>query len=257
MNLSATDLSFAYGATPLFEHLHLETPEGRILGILGPNGAGKSTLLKLLHGELVPGHGKVALANRPIDGMRPGEIARLLAIIPQSVSISFAFTVREFVAMGRRPHLGLFGHPGPADRECVSQALLETGLEHLADRPVTRLSGGETQLAALARAFAQQPRILLLDEATANLDLAHTARILTLIRRRVRENGLTVLAVLHDINLAAAFCTDVVFLHQGRLLGPQSPDKLLSLETIRQVYGISPDQLTLHIDPFFVSHRFA
>ncbi len=233
-----TGAGFGYAERAILRGLDLELEKGKCYGILGPNGSGKTTLLDLLCGLLVPGTGRVDLCGRPPADWPPRQMARKVALVPQDFVVRFGFSVREVVEMGRHPHLGRFASLTPQDHTLVDSVMEEMGITELADRPVTRLSGGEKQRVAVARALAQDPEILLLDEATSNLDIYHSLSILGTIRSRVREQGLTVVAALHDLNLAGFFCDQLIFLRQGQLLRQGSVAEVLRADVIRQVYGV-------------------
>jgi iron complex transport system ATP-binding protein len=254
--LNVESVAYGYGREPLFSDVSFEAAPGTVLGILGPNGAGKSTLLRLLGGRFRPRSGRVCVDGRPVRDLAPEPRARLVAMVPQNPAAHFGFTVEELVAMGRRPYVGLLGRFGQDDRTAVEEALAAAGLSGLRGRSLTRLSGGETQLAFVARALAQQPRLLLLDEATSNLDIRHVAAILSVLRRRVSERGLAVVAVMHDVNLALGFCDRIAFLSDGRLTGPGIPRELVTADVLARVYGVASDTLRVHPDPFHVQVRW-
>jgi iron complex transport system ATP-binding protein len=241
--LAARGLRFRHpGApTPLFEDLSLSIGAGEFLGILGPNGSGKSTLLRLLCGILAPERGEVFLADRPLNTLRPRERARLVGIVLPESRILFNFSVLELVLMGRAPHLGLWGMERAADFAAAREALRTADLAGMEDRHLYELSSGERQRALIARALAQEPRILLLDEPTAFLDLRHALEIYEILRRLNHERGLTVVAVSHDLNLAARHASRLVLLHQGRVAAEGPPSSVLTPGTIRRVYETEAD----------------
>lgn len=231
-------VSFAYGASEVVRDLSLLLPPGRFHGVVGPNGSGKSTLLDLLTGRLAPGRGEVSFAGRPPGAYRRRDLARRLALVPQDFAIQFGFTVEEVVLMGRHPYLPRFGRPGAADWQAVEEAMRLIGIADLRHRLVTDLSGGEKQRVVVARALAQATGCLLLDEATSNLDIHYTLAIFNVLRQRVRERGETVVAVIHNLNLAAAYCDDLIFLRQGRLAAAGPTAETLTPEVIRAVFGV-------------------
>ena len=231
-------VGFGYGDQFVLRDLDLQLEKGHCYGVLGPNGSGKTTLLDLLCGLLVPKTGKLELCGRSLSSWQPRQLARKVALVPQDFVVRFGFSVREVVEMGRHPHLGRFASLTEQDHELVDSVMQEMGVDTLADRPVTRLSGGEKQRVAVARALVQDPEVLLLDEATSNLDIYHSLSILGLIRRRVREQGLTVVAALHDLNLAGFFCDQLIFLKKGKLLYQGTVDEVLHPDVIHQVYGV-------------------
>lgn len=237
MSLELQNVSASYhGGAPIIEGLSMQLYPGEMLGVLGPNGAGKSTLIKLLARTLAPLTGAVLLGGRPLTAFGRFELAREVAVVEQSPATPAGFTVREVVTMGRAPHLGLFGAPGRADHEAVEGALEATGTLRLAGRNVETLSGGEAQRVIFARALAQEPRFLLLDEPTSHLDLKFQVELLTHARRQARA-GTGVLVVAHDLNLAARSCDRLIVLSEGELVTEGAPQEVLTEELIRDVYG--------------------
>ena len=221
--------------------LHVEL--GEILGIVGPNGSGKTSLLKLLARLAAPQRGEVALFGASLTNLSQEETARTVAFVPQESMQMFPFTVAETVLMGRFPHrrrtrwnLG-FGWEDREDCMAAAQAMATMDIGHLAPRAVTDLSGGERQRTMIARALAQTPRVLLLDEPTAFLDLQHQIEICSVLRRLRDERGLTVVIVSHDLNLASQYCDRVVMLKEGRVCSVGAPSEVMSVETLREVYG--------------------
>lgn len=219
-----------------------EVREGEILGVLGPNGSGKSTLLKLLAGILPVQRGSIQLYGRPLASFGRAELARLVAYVPQHGTVAFPFTLAEFVLMGRFPHcrtggvLQWFGWETPDDLRVAERAMDAMEILHLADRPIGEVSGGEQQRAVIARALAQEPRILLLDEPTVFLDLRHQLDICTIVRRLNREQGLTVVWVSHDLNLAAQYCDRLLLLENGTPARSGAPSEVLQPAVIESVY---------------------
>jgi len=229
---------FGYGEQSVLHDLDLQLERGRCYGVLGPNGSGKTTLLDLLCGLLVPGQGSIDFCGQSLADWSPAELAGKVALVPQDFQVRFGFSVREVVQMGRHPHLARFAGLTGQDYVLVDSVMDELGITALADRPVTRLSGGEKQRVAVARALAQDPEVLLLDEATSNLDIFHSLSILDTIGQRVREQGLTVVTALHDLNLATSFCDQLIFLKQGRLVCQGPLDEVLQADIIHRVYGV-------------------
>ncbi len=231
-------VGFSYGNLPVLHDLNLQLKKGFCYGVLGPNGSGKTTLLDLLCGLLLPTAGRIELGGAALSSWRSKALAGKVALVPQDFVVRFGFSVREVVEMGRHPHLGRFSGLSDQDYALVDSVMEELGIATLADRQVTRLSGGEKQRVAVARALAQDPEVLLLDEATSNLDVYHSLSILGAIRRRIRKKGLTVIAALHDLNLATFFCDQLIFLKNGRLLYQGALDEVLQAQVIRDVYGV-------------------
>jgi iron complex transport system ATP-binding protein len=192
--IEAREVSFALDGATLLEAVSLSIRPGEMVGLIGPNGAGKSTLLRVLGGLWRGARGEIRLAGRPLAACSPREVARLVAHVPQSTALDFAFTVREVVLMGRSPHLGRWQIEGAADRQIAEDAMRMMAVDDLAERFVNTLSGGERQRVFIARALAQQPHVLLLDEPTANLDVRHQLEVLHLVAQRAEEEGLAVLA---------------------------------------------------------------
>jgi iron complex transport system ATP-binding protein len=247
--LQVEGLSFRYGTatdrtrTWTLEQLSFHVAVGEILGIVGPNGSGKSSLLKLLAGLLSPQRGTILLGGQQIQRLSQVDVARLVAVVPQEYVQIFPFTVAETVLMGRFPHrksrlwsVGL-GDDTEADLVRAHEAMKETDVLSLADRLVSDLSGGERQRVIIARALAQEPKILLLDEPTAFLDINHQIEICSLIGRLRAERQLTVVLVSHDLNVASQNCDRVLMLKEGQLCRIGSPNETIRPDVLRMVYG--------------------
>jgi len=235
--LDARGVSFAYGSRVVLDGIDLAVDPGEIVGLIGPNGSGKSTLVRLLAGLVRPRAGTVALAGRPIASWSRGELARQLALVPQDPRVDFPYTVLEVVLMGRAPHLSLLALPGRDDLRIARAALGRLEVAELEARSIDELSGGERQRVFLARALAQQPRALLLDEPTTHLDLRHQTGLHDVARQLCREQGVAVLSVLHDLNLAAAYCDRLVLLAGGRIACAGSPAEVLEPATLERAFG--------------------
>jgi iron complex transport system ATP-binding protein len=240
---------FSYGRSHsgetnwIVHDLTFHVERGEILGIVGPNGSGKTSLLKLMAGLLAPQQGSIALFGISLARLSPEEMAQRVAFVPQDSAQMFPFTVAETVLMGRFPHrrqtkwsLG-FGWEDQADCDVAAHAMATLDIGHLAARAVTDLSGGERQRAMIARALAQAPEVLLLDEPTAFLDLQHQIGICSVLRRLRDEQGMTVVIVSHDLNLASQYCDRVAMLKEGRVSAVGAPSDVMSVETLRDVYG--------------------
>jgi iron complex transport system ATP-binding protein len=234
--LIATDVRVVLdgGAAVPVDGVSLRVESGGWLGVIGPNGAGKSTLLKALAG-LLPHQGTVTL-DPPPDGPTRRDLARVLAYVPQQPTLPPDVSVHEYVLLGRTPHLGYLGAAGRGDRRIAEDALARLELRPLADRRLGTLSGGERQRVVLARALAQQPRILLLDEPTSALDLGHQQQVLELVDRLRLDDGLTVLSTLHDLTAAAQYADRLVLLDRGRVAAAGIPAEVLSASRVREVY---------------------
>ncbi len=236
--LQAEGLSFAYNGAPVLDGLAFQLRAGELVGLVGPNGSGKSTLLKLLSGLLRPRAGDVQLLERPLATYGVKEVARVVAYVPQSTLLDFAFTVREVVLMGRSPYLGRFAVEGEQDRRVAEEAMRRTETLSLARRFVNTLSGGERQRVLIARALAQQPRVLLLDEPTSNLDIKHQLALLTLVRDLAHRSGIGVVAAIHDLPLAARFCDRVALLAQGHVVADGRPAEVFTPYRLAEVFGV-------------------
>lgn len=236
--LAAERVSLRYGARAVLSDVSVAFRRGAVTALCGPNGSGKSTLLRALCGLAPISGGRVLLDGAPATGLAPRALAQRLAILPQTPEVPAGITVRELVGFGRHPHLGLLRRPGPEDRAAVDWALEKAALTPLADRPVALLSGGERQRAWIAMTLAQRTDILLLDEPTTYLDIRHQHDVLTLIRRLNREEGLTVVWVLHDLNQAAAYSDALVLLRDGAVIADGAPDAVLTPDSLKQVFDL-------------------
>ncbi len=235
--LEAKGVSFAYNGRPILTDIDLRLRPGQMVGLIGPNGAGKSTLVKVLCRLLRPQAGQVTLAGRDLACWRRDELARHLAVVPQAPFLPETFTAWEVVLLGRTPYLGLLGNEDEGDMAVARWAMQETEIWHLAPRFIGQLSGGERQRVIIARALAQEPRVLLMDEPTAHLDINHQVEVLTLTQRLTAEYKLAVLAIFHNLNLAARFCEDLVLLREGRVFAQGTPHQVLTPSNIAAVYG--------------------
>ncbi len=233
------DIECSYGAAKVLNGLTFSVGSGSFTGIIGPNGSGKSTLLKSLSRVLKPVKGTVLLNELDLYKMGPREVARKMAVVPQETAVNFSFTVKDIVLMGRSPHLGRFENEGERDFALAKQAMAQTGTLHLADRPITAVSGGERQRVIIARALTQEPEIILLDEPTSHLDINHQVEILSLLRRLNRENNLTIISVFHDLNLAAQYCDNLILMKKGAVYTVGEPEAALTAGNIKEVYGAS------------------
>ncbi len=227
VRLDVQDLAFAYRDAPVFERVSFSLFPGEVVGLVGPNGSGKSTLLRLLLGLLTATHGRILLENKPIQSLSRKAIARHIAFVPQDTVLEVAFRVRDIVAMGRNPYLGRFQPETPGDQSAIEWALAATSTQPLAARLVQELSGGERQRVMLARALAQQAPLLLLDEPTANLDMAHQLDMLSLVQAVAQDNRCALIA-LHDLSHAARFCDRILMLADGRLVAQGKPADVIT-----------------------------
>lgn len=236
--LTVDNISFAYDpGTPVVRDVSFTVTSGEFLSIVGPNGSGKTTLLRLLDRIFIPSSGTIRIGEQSLSKLSRPEIARRIAFVPQDGGIQFPFTVYEIVLMGRAPHSRGRAFENAHDREVALEMMRETDIAHLADKPVTALSGGERQRAFIARALAQQPEIILLDEPNAHLDIAHQIETFRIIRRLNGDSGLTVVSVSHDLNLAAAFSDRIAMMVHGSLTALGAPGEVLTESTIRTVFN--------------------
>ena len=234
--LTVRALSAAHGRVRVLDGVGLSVPVGGWLAVIGPNGAGKTTLLRCLLG-FHPYEGEVRLDGTPLAGLPRRRRAQLMAYAPQSPVLPEGISTRDYVALGRTPHRPLLAGPRAADQRVVDEVMGRLELAGLADRPLATLSGGEQQRAVLARALAQEPRVLLLDEPTAALDLGHAQQVLDLVDRLRRQDGLTVVTTLHDLTLAGQYCDRLALLSGGRLVAEGPPAQVLTTEALRTHYG--------------------
>jgi len=231
----------AHGERQVLTGVDLEVKAGETVALLGANGSGKTTLLGVVAGTIGPTAGSVELLGQPMHGRSRAEVARAVAVLPQSVELPAGFRVAEVVAMGRTAHGGRWFGWSSDDQRAVADALRDADAESLADRPVGELSGGERQRVLVALALAQEPTLLLMDEPTTHLDIAHTAALLASLSRLRRVRGLTVVAVLHDLVVAATWAPRVVVLDGGRVAVDGPPETVLDPEVVRRAYGVAVD----------------
>lgn len=235
--LLVKDLNHSYGDAPVLKHLDFAVQKGKFFVVIGPNGSGKTTLMKILAGILEPVSGRMELLGRPFYQYSRKSLARTVAFVPQTVPVDFPFTVTELVLMGRTPYLGILGLERERDLEIARRAIAFTGVEHLAHRKLDQLSGGERQRVFVARAVCQEPQVILLDEPTASLDLAHQVRLMDLMEKLKQEKGVTVVMVSHDVNLAAMYGDALLLLNRGRIVRLGPPEKVITFQILEEVYG--------------------
>lgn len=237
--VTAEGLRYSYrrsGTKDILSDVSFDVRAGECFVILGPNGSGKSTLMKLLAGIEIPGSGTVSLDGKHLKNYSRQNRARHTAFVPQLPPAEFSMTVRDLVMSGRAPHQGILGLEQSDDVAFVDEAMAFTGISEFSDRDVQSLSGGERQRVFIAAAIAQEPALMLLDEPTSALDPAHQIRVMDLMDRLKREKGMTIVMVLHDINLAAMYADTVLVLKQGRIFSKGTPSKALTRETLEAVY---------------------
>lgn len=259
--LSIENLSFSYPGRSVLESVSLEIAAGERFGLLGPNGSGKSTLVRLLSRVLRPTGGHIRLGGRDLADFSARELARSVAVVPQATALEFSFSVIEVVLMGRSPHLGGLGFESDRDVAAAERAIRDVGIADLAGRWFHELSGGEKQRVVIARALAQEPDVLLLDEPTTFLDIAHAVEILDLLTELSLVRGMTLVNVLHDLNLAALYCERLAFLKAGRLLAEGATADVLTYHMVKQAYEtevyVARNELTgrLNVLPLARKHR--
>jgi iron complex transport system ATP-binding protein len=237
--MTARSVSAGYGGADILKQITLELVSGKLVGVIGPNGSGKTTLLRAMSRSLRPSSGQVVLDGKDIFAIHARDFARRVAVVPQETLVPFDFSVLEVVLMGRSPWLGRFDLEGPPDIEAAEEALAVTGTAYLKDRPINALSGGERQRVILARALAQRPEILLLDEPTSHLDIAYQLEMMDAVSRLCRDQGLAVMIVLHDLNLAGQYCDSVAIIAGGELQAVGSPAEVITPENIGRIYGVN------------------
>lgn len=246
-----------YGARPVLRDVSLRVEAGEVLALVGPNGAGKSTLVRAASGVILPSAGRVLLDGFDLARLKPDARARRTATVPQAARLPDAFTVGQTVLMGRTPYLPLWASESHRDCEVAWAAMVQAAVEPLADRRVDELSGGEVQRVLIARALAQEPGVLLMDEATAHLDLKHQMAMLDLVRRLAGERGLAVLVTLHDLNQAALYADRLALLIEGRIAATGCPDEVLTSEQLSAAYGtrVSVSRHPVHGTPLVAPER--
>ncbi len=236
--LEIRDITVKYGEYEVLLDVSLRLSGGEVIALLGANGAGKTTLIRCLNGTLPLAAGEIELDGRGIGGLSRREIAGNIAVVAQENETRFPVSVLEFVLAGRFVHGGAFGLESETDVEFARNALKECDLAHFETRLMNHLSGGERQRVVLARAIATNARILLLDEPTANLDLAHQVMMFKLVRRRCLQSNYSAVVITHDLNLAAEFADEIVMLKDGRIVARGTPVEVLTTENVEKVFGV-------------------
>jgi iron complex transport system ATP-binding protein len=239
--LSICSVSVNYGEVEILHKLSLTVEEGEVVSLIGPNGAGKTTLIRAISGVLPLRSGSVNVDDQDLATISIAERARLLAVVPQARRLPAEYSVQEAVLMGRTPYLGWLGNPSKSDYEKTRWAIDRTQISDFTERRVGELSGGEQQLVLVARALAQDSRVVLLDEPTAHLDLRHQATILDLVHDLAREHGLAVLMSLHDLNLVSLYSDRIALLNDGQILAFGSPQEVLIPQYLSDVYQVPLD----------------
>lgn len=238
--IHARGLELQLGGETILHHVDLEVEKGSFYGIIGPNGSGKSTLLKVISGIEAPSRGEVKLDGKSLYSYSRKEMARLMAVLQQDALPPLGYKVREILEMGRFPFQPWLGVEKGNPETIIDQVMEQLDLHRMADRAVSELSGGERQRVALAKTMVQEPRVLLLDEPTTFLDIGFQVQMMDYVSKWQQEAGLTVVAVLHDLNLAAQYCDRLLVLHEGKVASLGTPDEVLQAELIQEVYGTEP-----------------
>jgi len=242
--VSVRGVGFSYGGPFRLENVSFAVGKGQVLVLLGPNGCGKTTLLKCINALLSPSQGGIDILGKNIGRLSRAELARLIGFVPQTHSPPFPYTVLDVVLMGRASHMTIFQQPSRSDYSVSEGALDLMGILQMKDRIYTQISGGERQLVLIARAIAQEPKVLLLDEPTAHLDFKNQQVVLRMVKRIAREKGLGVVMSLHDPNHALSFSDKVVLIGNGRVSAVGTPLEVVTPDNIRNVYGIETKMLS-------------
>ena len=232
------DVSYSYGRNRVLNDLSLIIEQGKFYGIVGPNGCGKTTFLDLLVQNKTPGSGTIKFMGQEIREYTRRRLAREIALVPQDFYVKFSFTAREAVIMGRHPYISRFSSPSARDLKIVDEIMEKMEIDKFKDRYITELSGGEKQRVIFARALAQDTPVLILDEGTSNMDIQYTLNILDIVAKRVKPGKRTVIAALHNLNLAAAYCDNLIFMRFGRIVCEGNIGDVLSEQNIKDVFEV-------------------
>jgi iron complex transport system ATP-binding protein len=245
--LKLHQLNFGYNGQPILHNISLEIKPGQMVALLGANGVGKSTLLRVMNGTLKPWDGRVELNGQDLQRLSMQQTARQIALVEQVSKLAWPYTVLQILKLGRFPHRGWFAPYNPHDLAVVEQVLRQTDLWELRQRPLNKLSAGERQRVLVARALVQQPKILLLDEPSSNLDIQHQLKLLEFVRSLALEQKLAVVIAIHDLAMAARYCPRLVVLHRGRIHADGPTEAVLNPNLLQEVFGV---QAQLYRDPF-------
>ncbi|MDO8785388.1 MAG: ABC transporter ATP-binding protein [Syntrophales bacterium] len=231
-------LSFWYGKNKALDDISLTVAPGRFYGVIGPNGCGKTTFLDLLVRNRLPGKGTIRYSGRELREYGRRKLAREIALVPQDFYINFPFTVREVVLMGRHPYIPRFGSPSEGDLRLADEIMEKLEIDWFGNKYVTELSGGEKQRVVFARALVQDTPVLILDEGTSSMDIQHTLSVLEIVAQKVKENGITVIAALHNLNLAALYSDRLLFMKSGRIVAEGNTHEVLNEKNIGEVFEV-------------------
>ena len=240
-SLEVKDLKYLYDKHTVLDGIDLKIKEGEIIGILGPNGCGKTTLLRNLNKNLSPKGGCVLLNDIDMEQVSKRDVAKEIAVVPQTNEINFSFTVRDIVAMGRMPFQGMLAGESHGDQEIIEEAMIQTGVKKFENRHINTMSGGERQRVIIARAIAQTPQIILMDEPTLHLDISMQFDALNLVYKLSREKGLTVVIVSHDLGMVARYCDRIMMLHDHKIHALGTPEEVLTPENMRIVFNVDAE----------------
>jgi len=237
--INVREISVSFDSTSVLENVSFDLNDGRIIALLGPNGAGKTTLVRAVNGTVTISSGGIVIEGKSLSALSRREIAQQIAVVGQENETRFPVTALEFVLAGRFVHGGAFGWETDSDVNAAKRAMRDCDLSQYESRLMNRLSGGERQRVVLARALATGAKILLLDEPTANLDLAHQAMMFRLVRERCDKDGASAIVITHDLNLAATFADEIILLKDGKIYANGKPQDVLTKENVRSVYQVS------------------
>jgi len=239
MALTLENINFSYPGYPVLQDISCRFREGQIHVILGPNGSGKTTLIDIMSGLSSPNRGRVQLGSVPIASLAKIDIARKISLVSQNYDIRFPFSVQDVVLMGRHPYIDRFSHPSAKDRSLAEEAMLLAGINHLKHKKVTELSGGEKQRCVFARALCQDTPNLLLDEAFSSMDIHHALRLLNILKQSAADHLKTIVAVLHDINLAATWADSILFLKSGQVIAHGPTEEVFTEINIKKSFDVT------------------